>query len=456
MNHSRAAGVAGVAGVSYLVLAGLESVDVQDRPGLDAPDAEVLGYYATHSAEVWVTTSLGWVALCSYVAFIVGLWRLLPVPERKHGAGLLLLGAGLIGPAVAAMSAAYRVAAVAGASAGAGGSATVASHAASSQLRSAGGVLIGVTLIGAAVAAGFRTRVLPRWLAVAAVVVGGFTTSASLAAVAGSVPDALAVVGPAAGAVWVAVAGTWLLLPGVDMTLSRRRRVATVLARLIFFAVAVAAGISGAALVAFPAATSTYFSWPLGPPALAATIGANYLLAAAAYGMALRDGGPGRRWGEARTMLVGVVALSLPIFLVTLGHLAAFDLARWQAWAWLVLFAAFPIAAAGTLWSFGAPVAPGDGDGRPRPVMRAALWIYAGAFAALALVALIRPSLAAGPPLSAGPLGVRVLAGWLVFAATLAALSASRPRAETRAARAVLPWFPVAFVLVHAVAQLAA
>src|SRR5205823_3714625 len=138
------------------------------------------------------------------------------------------------------------------------------------------------------------------------------------------------------------------------------------------------AGVSGVMLLAIPARTASFFSWPLSPPELAAIIGASYLVAAAAYGAALRSGGPAGQWRAGRVMLCGIVALSVPILVVTLGDLAIFDFGRWQALAWVILFALFPVAALGAL---------GRGRGAPRSghEPRGPATVLLGGYAAVAL-----------------------------------------------------------------------
>ncbi|MEV4508908.1 DUF4386 family protein [Dactylosporangium sp. NPDC049525] len=419
----------GAAGVGYVVLAGLENMDFLAAPGRGDPGATA-AYYTANPGGLRLAALVGALALVSYAAFAAGLFAALQ--HRRDPWALLLVTAGVAGPAVAAVSLLARVAAIAAPPA----DRLVRLHALHLDLRLAGGVLLGLTLIGAGVAAGVRERLLPRWLAACLLATGAWLVPVSAAALLSPGPllDALAFAGFVADAVCVGVLATWLLLP--------RAGFAPTLAWLVFFVVSLAAGVSGAALLAFPGSTRTFFSWPLGPPPLAATIGACYVVAAAVYGLALRAGGPARRWAEARGLLGGVGALSVPIFVVTLHHLEAFDFAAWQAWAWVILFGLFPAAAAAAVWAGRRPYR--------RSSHNAVGWaplVYGLLLAAAAMVLLAAPSVAAGLPVAAGPFGARVLAGWCALAAFLALRVATRPATETRPAAVALPLFPVAWLL---------
>src|SRR5438876_2588570 len=99
--------------------------------------------------------------------------------------------------------------------------------------------------------------------------------------------------------------------------------------RAMFGLVAIAAGVSGLALVAFPGSTPKFFSWGLSPSPLASLIGAFYIASAVTFALAVW-----RNWRETRGLTVGIVGLSVPIFLVSLVHHDIFDFGVPQAWAW--------------------------------------------------------------------------------------------------------------------------
>ncbi|MET7398821.1 hypothetical protein ABZS66_35565 [Dactylosporangium sp. NPDC005572] len=403
----------GAAGVGYVVLAGLENLDFLAVPGRGDP--ALPAYYAANPGGLRLSVLAGALALVAYALFAAGLWALL----RPRPGAWLVLAAGIAGPLVAAASLPPRLR---------------ADHALHLDLRLAGGVLLGATLLGVAWAPG----VLPRRLTSAAALVGAVLVPAGLLALLAGDPrlDALAFAGFVADAVWIGLAALWLLLP-------RPATWPQTVAWIVFFVVSVAAGVSGAALLAFPAGTRSFFAWPLGPPPLAATIGGCYLVATLLYGLALRAGGPARRWPEARGLLAGVVALSAPIFVVTLHHLEAFDFRVWQAWAWVVLFAVFPVAALVALrWG-----RPGPAPAGPFRMYRVAAAAYSALLAAAAGTLLAAPAVAARLPVAAGPFGARVLAGWFVLAAVLAAWVALRPPVETRLAALALPLFALVWLI---------
>jgi uncharacterized membrane protein HdeD (DUF308 family) len=66
--------------------------------------------------------------------------------------------------------------------------------------------------------------------------------------------------------------------------------------RALFLIVAVVAGIVGVIMLIAPASTDRYFSWPIGPPAVAATVGAFYVASALVFGLAaMREDWPASR-----------------------------------------------------------------------------------------------------------------------------------------------------------------
>jgi hypothetical protein len=130
---------------------------------------------------------------------------------------------------------------------------------------------------------------------------------------------------------------------------------------VVFFSiVVVAAGLSGAALIAAPGSTERYFSWTLRPPAAAALIGGFYLASAAVFGWALT-----LPWRQARSLVVGVLGLAVPTLVMTLVHDEVFDFGRWQALLWVGLFVTAPVTASVLLISKrgGGPGGPALGAG---------------------------------------------------------------------------------------------
>ena len=319
--------LAGTAAVAYAVLAGLENMDFLTVPGAHADPAEVVAYYATVPG---ILAYAGLLGLGAYAVFVAALWALLPGRDRSRPVAVLMLAGGFGGPLLAAAGLGLRGWLIARP-----GSLepTVAAalHGGYLTLRFVAGLFIGLFLLGVWRVFRSSPEALPRPLRVAAGVIGAWVVlTASAAFASAGVLGSLAFVGFVADAVWVAVVG-WYLLVG---------RSPSPYPVTLFGIVAIAAGVSGLALVGFPAYTDLFFSWGLAPATVAALVGGCYLAAALTYGVGLRL--PAAHAG----LLVGILTLSVPIFVVTLRHLDAFDFARWQAWAWVVLFAAFPVAAA--------------------------------------------------------------------------------------------------------------
>ena len=186
--------------------------------------------------------------------------------------------------------------------------------------------------------------------------------------------------------------------------------------------VAVAAGLTGLVLVAFPGSTARFFSWGLEPEALVTLIGGSYLASAFVFGAALP-----RDWHEVRGLAAGTLALTIPILVVTFMHLDVFDFDRWQAWAWVILFVASPLSFGTVLYLSRGSV---DGAG-PRLVWwaRAVSTALAVTFFAAAVALWWDPERASRSlPLALPPLGGRILGCWISFLAFLAGWSAVRGR----------------------------
>jgi len=190
-------------------------------------------------------------------------------------------------------------------------------------------------------------------------------------------------------------------------------------ARAGFGAVVLAAAVSGLALLIAPASTGQYFSWGLGPPPLAALVGGLYLASAVTFGVALR-----LPWRGVRSLLAASVTLTTPTLVFTLVHIDIFDMGRWQAWAWMALFAAAPPFWAGLLWSGRGGSSPTRTSGAVSPAM-----VAIAAMAAIwAIVMWVDPETAWRPvPFEVAGLGGRFVGAWLGFLAVMAAWSGLRP-----------------------------
>ncbi len=93
--------------------------------------------------------------------------------------------------------------------------------------------------------------------------------------------------------------------------------------------VTIAAGVAGSVMLVAPGNTDSYFSWPIGPPPLAATVGAFYLASAGLFAfLGLRG-----EWPAAQGVCVAVLAFTVPTVAATVRHDDLFDWGRWQALA---------------------------------------------------------------------------------------------------------------------------
>jgi hypothetical protein len=192
-------------------------------------------------------------------------------------------------------------------------------------------------------------------------------------------------------------------------------------ARAGFASVVVAAGVSGLALLVWPDETGQFFSWGLGPPALASLVGGLYLASAVTFAVAIR-----LAWRHARSLVAASVALTGPTLIATLVHLDVFDFSRWQAVAWLGLFIAAP-----PFWTamlvINRAAVPTD-EIRVRWPRAAALLTLAVLLVVLAIVLWADPVSGAGVlPFEPSPMGGRFIGCWSAFLAVMATWAALRP-----------------------------
>jgi hypothetical protein len=101
--------------------------------------------------------------------------------------------------------------------------------------------------------------------------------------------------------------------------------------RIACFVVAGVAGLAGTVMLIAPEDTDAYFSWPIGPPPLAALVGAFYLASAVTFAVI----GTRADWPAARGICFGILAFTLPTLAPTVRHRELFDWDRWQALAWV-------------------------------------------------------------------------------------------------------------------------
>jgi hypothetical protein len=432
------------AGIGFVVLAGIESLDIMGAPGPDGPAAAVVEAYAGNDAKLLVTTVCGALSLVAYVLFACGLWRLVRDAGARGAWPALLLAAGIGGPLLGGTGQAAQFVLVARGTDGIRDDPEGALdlHAFDLRVQAAGALLIALLLLSAGVA-GRRTGALPAWAALAALALAPLLAAAAVVALASDAAARGALVPVLAlHALWVLAVAVHLLLGA--WAPARDDPPAMTLARLMFGAVAVAAGLSGVALVAAPSTTADWFAWGLAPPPLAATVGGFYLASSAVYGLGARAG-----WRAGRVLAIGILALSAPIFVSTLVDLDVFDLGRLPAVTWVVLFGAFGPAALVVLV---AQRRVGTGPEPDRPLgaaVRASLAVLALALLAAAVALWADPAGGASwLPYAPPPLSGRVLGTWAFMLATIAGWSAWRDRyGEAWPALLALVLFPAGALL---------
>ena len=193
--------------------------------------------------------------------------------------------------------------------------------------------------------------------------------------------------------------------------------------------VAVVAGIAGAVMLVAPEDTDRYFSWPIGPPPLAALVGGFYLASAATFGLlaARRD------WPASRGICFGILAFTLPTLAATVRHRDLFDWGRWQALAWVALFVGSPLAFSSFLYLQRGQRPAG---GHPLPSWaRAVLAALAAAYAVLAVGLLFAPGRLEddASPFRLPGLSGRFIGAWCAFLAVVALFAAVRNRGHEAA-----------------------
>lgn len=193
--------------------------------------------------------------------------------------------------------------------------------------------------------------------------------------------------------------------------------------------VAVVAVVAGVVMLVAPEDTDRYFSWPIGPPPLAALVGGFYLASAATFGLlAVR-----RDWPASRGICFGILVFTLSTLAATVRHRDLFDWGRWQALAWVALFVGSPLTFSSFLYLQRGGRA---GGGEPLPGWTRAVLASLGAvYSLLALGLLFAPGRiqAEASPFRLPGLSGRFIGAWCAFLAVLALFSAVRNRSHEAA-----------------------
>ena len=403
----------GAAALGYVVLAGVENMEVLRMPLSGAGVAEIRAVYADKALAL-VTWVAGALSLVLYCAFAVGL-------VSRLRAGALALASGLAGPLLAASGLAAGAVLVLG-------HATTGLFELQLHARLVAGAPMAAFLVGVGLA-GSCTGALPRSLSRLAFVAAAPLLLGPVAAVSGAhVLEVAVAVGFGGHALWIAAAGLWLVAGGEGVSSLELVR------RGAFLLLVVAAGAVGLALLAVPEATGAFFAWSLAPTPLAAFAGGVYVGSAVLYAVGLA-----RPAVETWSLVLAAVVLSVSVLTITLAHLEIFDFGRLQAWAWVALFAGF---AATTCVLALAGRRPDDG-GRSAPSwVRWALGAATVALAAVGVALWIDPVAISGP-FELPPLGGRFAGSWIVMLAVLAGQGAwTGRRAATELAALALVALP--------------
>jgi hypothetical protein len=432
--------VGAIAGIAYAVLVAVENIDVLDAPSYGSSVADVAHAYEGHGAKLAITTVAGGLALVAYLVAALVVWSSVRGRDGHERDGherpwsVIAVGAAVAGPVLGACALAVH-ATLALRIDGLSADSIDRLHHVRLAVHASGAIPIGLFAVVASVA-GAGTARLPRWLARCGMVVGGAALVGSTATITRTDTARAALLASLAAAmVWLLATSIWLVHR--DWAPGRLDPPWVTTARVLAGAVAVAAGVSGMALLAFPAATADFFSWRLGPPPLASLVGGCYVASALVYARAATA-----PWAELRTMVIGIVALTVPIFAATMAHVEVFDLGRLQAIAWVVLFGGFLAAAVGVLT--GAPPTEAPSGRRVLPGWRVATGALAAGLVAVSIALWVDPAGGAGVlPFTPTPLSGRVLGGWTFLVAVLAAhLSIDAHAGTGRLAALAIAAFP--------------
>jgi hypothetical protein len=212
--------------------------------------------------------------------------------------------------------------------------------------------------------------------------------------------------------------------------------------RVAFVVVAVAAGLMGVAMLAYPADTGDYFAWQLGPVPLASLVGGLFVASTLVFGLAIR-----RSWVEVRGVVAAVLGLTVPMLAATIVHEDVFTFSRPVAVVWVVLFVASPLTYGAVLVLRRDEAADADAPGLPDTV-RAGFAALATAFVGFAVLCWIgRLSVAEVVPFDLTPMGAAFLGAWSLFVAVLALWPAVRPTEELELPLIALVAYPLAGVV---------
>lgn len=214
--------------------------------------------------------------------------------------------------------------------------------------------------------------------------------------------------------------------------------------RIFVGVVAILAGFAGLVMLFAPGETDDYFSWPLGPPPLAALVGGFYVASAVVFGLAAWR----VDWPAVRGLCVGVLALTIPTLIATARHDDVFDFGRAQAILWVLVFVASPCAYGTVLYLQRGQVRDAAPP-RLAPWARVVAGVLGAGYVAFAIWCWVDPSgVAEHTPFALLGLSGAFLGCWALFLGTLAVFAACRPAwREARLPLVALMLWPLAGIV---------
>lgn len=141
-----------------------------------------------------------------------------------------------------------------------------------------------------------------------------------------------------------------------------------------------------------PTQLAAIFTWMTLPPLHARFLGAVYLFGAMIMlGSIFATG-----WKQIRAALITAAIWTGLIFVVSVLNLGAFDLSSFSAWAWLISYFVYPLAALFLAWNRTRSSRPPEiEDGSIRGWERSYLFVQGGVMVVLAVALLVAPGLVA-------------------------------------------------------------
>ncbi len=109
--------------------------------------------------------------------------------------------------------------------------------------------------------------------------------------------------------------------------------------RWLLWTVVVLALLAGIELFVLTDHTDRFFAWTISPPVTAAFLGATYWSASLMALLSVRTG----RWSSAQPMVVGIMAVTPLLLVVTLIHLSKFHMGTPYGVVWLIVYATLPL-----------------------------------------------------------------------------------------------------------------